>query len=101
MIKIDRHSIEIDGDGLQLMIELANVIRFLGHDKQIIPKDMMLHFVDAAYMSDEELKQSNIKEIEKILNRIENDGYFFDDDEEEPDDHFKSLFGDILGDDYD
>lgn len=100
MIKIDGHSIEIEGDGLQLMIELANVIRFIGHDKHIIPKEMMLQFVDAAYMSDKEIKQANIKEIKKIIDRLENDDYDFDDGDE-PGNHFKNIFGDILGDDYD
>ena len=85
MIEIGDRGIDIEGNDFTLGLEFSRICKVFA-DKNIMSKELMLHSVEAAFMSEEELHKSTIETLDKLKEVIGDVEAFID------------LFRDILSD---
>lgn len=70
MIKVDSNSIEVSGTYLDLLEDLAIILKTLGPEKQVFTKELLHRFVDGAFMSKEELEAEQKRSLDRIIENL-------------------------------
>jgi tRNA splicing ligase len=95
MIKSEYGTVEVEGKGLEYILDLANILRCF-NKRKIMTKDEILKLVDTAFKSDEEIHENFMKSKEKIAKMKEFLSHIEEMMDEDDTDSFDKMFGDLL-----